>query len=177
MSDIIIRKATIEDFEELVGLRLELLKYEHSLNSKNKFNDARIEKSKELVRAYLNASNSVYFIAEVIGSKPIITGNEAGNKTVIAYIHGTKDKNPGELEGYSQGMCVLDSYRGQGIGERLHKELMIWYDGAKHGLTTDKNNILSINFHKKHGYKIINKDEKSKGKHSKSSDVVFMVSE
>lgn len=168
--ELIIRKATIEDFDSLVDLRLELLKYENSLNSKNKFNDVRIEKSKELIKTYLERSNSVFFVAEIFG---------CCSSKVVGYIHGTKDENPNELEGYIQGLFVLENYRRKHIGKLLLDSLLEWFDGKKHGLTTDINNELSLNFYKKHGYKLIEKEGQANTDKNNSikNDVVFMVSE
>jgi len=157
MKDIVVRKAINEDFDLLVSLRVELLKYENILNSKNKFNDVRIEKSKELIKTYLYQENSVFFVAEVFGK-------------LVGYIHGTKDKNPNDLEGYIQGLFVLEKYRQNGVGSLLLNSLIKWFDGKKHGLTTDINNELSLNFYKKHGYKVVEKKEQR-------DDIVFMVNQ
>lgn len=165
--EILVRKARKEDFESLVNLRLELLKYENSLNSENKFNESRIEKSRELISTYLKRKNSVFFVAEDVESNHL-----------IAYIHGTKDENPDELEGYIQGLFVEYNYRNQGVGKLLIDALKKWFDGKKHGLTTDKNNKLSLSFYKKHGYEIVEKEKQGKHENDKNkSDVVFMISD
>jgi ribosomal protein S18 acetylase RimI-like enzyme len=199
MLNIIIRKAKKKDFYSLLNLRIKLLEYEHSLNNKNKFSESRIDKSKELIKTYLDRKNSVFFVAELVSdgilkTKKIkslvsanvnifknfntitnvntinatitnvntinatITNNDIEN--IVGYIHGTKDENPNDLQGYIQGLFVLESYRNKGIATLLLKELLKWFDCTKHGLTTDLNNELSLSFYKKHGYKVIDKNMK-----------------
>ena len=112
----IIRKATIKDFEKLKDIKLESkkdeMKYSDSLKPFNKTRDIYFE----YFKTELKKKNSVVFIAE--DKKPI--------GIIIATYFNPLRISKYAKKGYISNLYVQKSHRNQGIGKNLFNTSIKW---------------------------------------------------
>ena len=146
-----IKEANKDNFEELILLRLLLLKNSSKLNPSSSYSIEKIQKSTNYMKNYLKKDDNKYFIAY-------------HNLLPIGYLHVTYDDKKNKKRSYLSELYILDLYRNKGVGKKLVfsqlkflKKLGI----TENTLTTTKNkNKKIINFYKKLKYNLIKESKK-----------------
>ncbi len=146
-----IRKATIDDLQEIQRLNLLLFKkeakeYDSTLNTDWTFS----EPGKKYYTDKIKDKKSLALIAE---EKDKIVGYLVGG---IRKVHNYRNiKLMTELE----NMLVLEGYRSKGIGLSLMKEFVKWSEElgvSRIHVEASAANLGAINFYKKNGFKECN---------------------
>jgi ribosomal protein S18 acetylase RimI-like enzyme len=161
--EIIIRKATIKDIEQIYRVYLEMIKSENEsvrkignylLDIRNKRENFILASKKELLQE-ITEKNTIYLVAQI-------------DEKIIGYIRGEflEKKDPFFKPikiGYLHALVVLKKWRGFGIASRLNSEVEKWFKkkgcSQVHLEVFEHNNAIKI--YKSWGYKIfINKMSK-----------------
>jgi len=142
-----IRKATMQDFEEVLKIKLESKQEERSINKELK----PVEEVKEYYKGYLRNDLSrdwrAIFIAiennKVIG---LITGKIYRTLKIAGY----------ERCGYISNLYVKEEFRKKGIAEKLVEEATAWFKrkgAVKISLEIYEINDKAVNLYHKLGFK------------------------
>ena len=149
--DIKIKEANKSNFEDLIFLRILLLKHDSQLDSSELYNIARIQKSVSYMKKYLKKEDNKYFLAY-------------HNDLPVSYLHVTYDDGKNKNSSYASELYVLDAYRGNGIGKMMMMHLFKFLKKkniTENTLTTAKyRNKKVIDFYKRLGYSITKEDKK-----------------
>lgn len=120
MSEFRVRQARVGDRDAIGTLWLDLMEYHRSVDSRFTIaSDGQKKYSRHIVEM-IRSTNSRVLVAESI---------ETG--ALIAYITGELQARPPialpGLYGFVSEICVEQTWRGQGIGRALYRELRAWF--------------------------------------------------
>ena len=141
-----IKKATLDDFEEVLELKLKLKEFERELN-KNLPSLSQVKQYYEkYLRKYLSSENSAVFIA-LEENKPVAM--------ISAKIYQALPTQKSEIRGYLSNLYVEEEFRRHGIGKKLMEKAIEWIK-SKNAKTVRgeiyKENILSLNLARSLGF-------------------------
>lgn len=141
-----IRKAKIEDFDEILKIQIQLENIESTFDNNLKTQCYETEQGKEKLKRRIKDKNNLFYV--MINQE----------NSVIAFLDGTAPDDEWwykEKVAYINHLCVEKNYRKQGIATKLlhHFELEIKKKGIKHiRLLAFPNNKPAIAFYKKNGF-------------------------
>ena len=145
-----IRKARNKDITEIVNLNQQLFEHEKNKGFDDTLNCTWPLKNKSYFKQSISNKNRVCFVAienqEVVGY-------------IIGSINNAEDYRNIKKIAEADNMFILSKYRNQGLGSLLIKEVIKWAKLKKAKrirVVISANNIQSIKFHKKVGFKDYN---------------------
>jgi ribosomal protein S18 acetylase RimI-like enzyme len=146
-----IRKATKKDLNSLFLLRYLLAEFESKVDKSEKFNKKTANKEFRDIRRDLGNKNIYYFIALY-------------NEILIGYSKIKIKKINNKVIGHIGADFVLEPFRGIGVGKRLMSVMLKTLKQKKikkASLEVYRSNRLSVNVHKRLGFKIVGKGSKA----------------
>lgn len=160
MKKIEIKKATINDKDVLIVFRYLLSDYESKIEKSEKLDKRFVLREYSYMLGDLKDKNIALFIAYY-------------NNIPLGYSKVKIKKINNELMGHVGADFVLKEFRGQGIGKKLVGEMVKFVKTKKLkkiSVELYKSNKVSLNFHKKIGFKLT-KDNKNKKLHRLEKDI------
>lgn len=143
--DISIRKATVNDLEEILKLNKALFDYEEKFNSEYNLEWTYSEKGQAYFKKRIARDSSIVLVAEV---KTKIVGY----LLIFVDSHSIRKINPiAEIE----NMFISEEYRAHGVGTELMREAIkqVREKGAKNlEVEVEAQNSGAINFYKSNGF-------------------------
>ena len=146
MSTNFIRKAVLEDLEDILYLSSMLFAFhafDHTLNKEWSF-------SYEARNLFLKRINEGFAIVAI----EVVSGD------VIAYLTGDKYQAPSfrslEIIGEIENIFVVEKYRNQRVGTKLVEEFLQWCSNGKANnisVRVRPNNTNALNFYRRIGFK------------------------
>lgn len=116
MSTITIRRATIDDLEELIALRLKLFHESGYLHSEEPPSEL-IEATRAYLSDHIPTERFLSWVA-------LNQGNLVGSSGLIFFQKPPTEENLSGLEAYIMNMYTLPEWRGQGIATALMQEII-----------------------------------------------------
>lgn len=146
-NNIIIRKAGVNDLEDILRLNMELFRKEYDEFDKSLNLEWPYNEGKKYFEERIASEDSFVEIAETDGK---VIGYLCGG--VVKRLFYRKKAKYAELE----NMLVEENFRGKGIGTKLIKDFINWCKREKIdciSLATSAENNQAINCYRKNGFK------------------------